>query len=127
MKARAQQPAMPVVGFLNGRSPRTWASFLAVFLQGLKQAGYVDGQNALIEYRWAQDQSNRLPGLAAELVRYPVAVMVTSGGDHVVQAARAATVTTPIVSTFFGTPPQAQIKLDPSVHLPAPQGAPGAG
>jgi ABC transporter substrate binding protein len=100
LAARAQQPAMPVIGFLNGRSPQAYASFLAAFLQGLKQAGYVDGQNALIEYRWAQNQSDRLPGLAAELVRYPVAVMVTSGGDEVVQAARAAAATTPIVSTF---------------------------
>ena len=75
LAARAQQPAMPVIGFLNGRSPQAWASFLAAFLQGLKQAGYVDGHNVVIEYRWAQDQSNRLPGLAAELVRYPVAVM----------------------------------------------------
>jgi putative ABC transport system substrate-binding protein len=100
LAARAQQPAMPVIGFLNGRSPQTYASFLAAFLQGLKQAGYVDGQNALIEYRWAQNQNDRLPGLAAELVRYPLAVMVTSGGDEVVQAARAAAATTPIVSTF---------------------------
>jgi putative ABC transport system substrate-binding protein len=100
LAARAQQPAMPVIGFLNGRSPQAYASFLAAFLQGLKQAGYVDGQNALIEYRWAQNQSDRLPGLAAELVRYPLAVMVTSGGDEVVQAARAAAATTPIVSTF---------------------------
>ena len=107
LAVRAQQPAMPVIGFLNGRSPQAWASFLAAFLQGLKQAGYVDGHNVVIEYRWAQDQSNRLPGLAAELVRYPVAVMVTSGGDHVVQAARAATATTPIVSTFG---------LDPVAH-----------
>jgi putative ABC transport system substrate-binding protein len=99
LAARAQ-PTMPVIGFLNGRSPQSYASFLAAFLQGLKQAGYVDGQNALIEYRWAQNQSNRLPSLAAELVRYPVAVMVTGGGDQVVQAARAVAATTPIVSTF---------------------------
>ena len=91
---------MPVIGFLNGTSPQAWASFLAAFLQGLRQAGYVDGQNAMIEYRWAQNQSDRLPGLAAELARHPVAVMVTSGGDHVVQAASAAAATTPIVSTF---------------------------
>jgi putative ABC transport system substrate-binding protein len=100
LAARAQQPATPVIGFLNGASPQAWASFLAAFLQGLKQVGYVDGQNIVIEYRWAQNQSDRLPGLAAELVRHPVSVMVTSGGDHVVQAAKAAAPTTPIVSTF---------------------------
>ena len=97
---RAQQPAMPVIGFLNGQSPQGYASFLAAFLQGLKQAGYVDGQNAAIEYRWAQNQRDRVPGLAAELARQPLAVMVTGGGDHVVQAARAVAATTPIVSTF---------------------------
>ena len=99
LAARAQQP-LPVVGFLNSTSPQAWAPFLAAFLQGLKQAGYVDGQNIVIEYRWAQNQGDRLPGLAAELARRPVAVMVTSGGDHVVQAAKAAAATTPIVSTF---------------------------
>ena len=67
--ARAQQHPLPVIGFLNGRSPQAWASFLAAFLQGLKQAGYVHGQNAVIEYRWAQNQKDRLPGLAAELAR----------------------------------------------------------
>jgi putative ABC transport system substrate-binding protein len=104
LAARAQQPAMPVIGFLHGRSPQGYASFLAAFLQGLKQAGYVDSHNVVIEYRWAQNQSNRLPGLAAELVRHPVAVMVTGGGDHVTEAARAASATTPIVSTFGGDP-----------------------
>src|SRR5713226_6257557 len=100
LAARAQQPEMPVIGFLNSTSPQAWAPFLAAFLQGLKQAGYVDGQNVMIEYRWAQNQSNRLPSLAAELVRHPVSVMVTSGGDHVVQAAKAAAPTMPIISTF---------------------------
>ena len=100
LAARAQQPAMPVIGFLNSASPQTWAPFLAAFLQGLKQAGYVEGQNVAIEYRWAQNQNDRLSSLAAELIRHPVAVMVTSGGDHVIEAAKAAAATTPIVSTF---------------------------
>ena len=99
LAARAQQPAMPVIGFLNGTSPQGYASFHAAFLQGLKQAGYVNGQNAVIEYRWAQNR-DRVPGLAAELARHPLAVMVTGGGDHVVLAARALAGTTPIVSTF---------------------------
>jgi putative ABC transport system substrate-binding protein len=99
LSAPAQQPT-PVIGFLNSTSPQAWASFLAAFIQGLKQAGYVDGQNVVIEYRWAENQNDRLPSLAAELVRYPVSVIVTSGGDHVVQAAKAAAPATPIVSTF---------------------------
>jgi putative ABC transport system substrate-binding protein len=98
--ARAQQPAMPAIGFLNGTSPQAWAPFLAAFLQGLKQAGYVAGRNVMIEYRWAHNQGDRLPSLAAELARLPVAVMVASGGDHVLLAAKAAAATTPIVSTF---------------------------
>src|SRR5438046_10464987 len=99
LPAPAQQPT-PVIGFLNSTSPQAWASFLAAFIQGLKQAGYVDGHNVMIEYRWAENQNDRLPNLAAELVRYPVSVIVTSGGDHVVQAAKAAAPATPIVSTF---------------------------
>jgi putative ABC transport system substrate-binding protein len=100
LAARAQQPGMPIIGFLNSTSPQAWASFLAAFLQGLKQAGYADGQNVAIEYRWGQNQSDRLPHLAAELVRLPVSVIVASGGDHVVQAAKNAEPTRPIVSTF---------------------------
>src|SRR6266511_806582 len=96
----AQQPAMPVIGFLNSASPETWAPFLAAFHRGLTESGVVDGQNVTIEYRWAQNQSDRLPTLAAELIRRQVALIVTSGGDHVVQAVRAATATIPIVSTF---------------------------
>jgi putative tryptophan/tyrosine transport system substrate-binding protein len=124
LAAHAQQP-MPVIGFLNSTSPQAWASFLAAFLQGLKQAGYIDGQNAVIEYRWAQNQSDRLPSLAAELVRHPVAVMVTSGGDHVVQAARAAAATTPIVSTF-GFDPVA-VADTPGRRWHSSSGAPGHG
>ena len=89
-----------MIGFLNSTSPQAWAPFLTAFLRGLKQAGYVDGENVVIAYRWAENQSDRLPSLATELVRHSVSVMVTSGGDHVVQAAKAATSTTPIVSTF---------------------------
>jgi putative tryptophan/tyrosine transport system substrate-binding protein len=104
LTAPAQQPATPVIGFLNASSPQAWAPFTAAWLQGLKQAGYVDGQNVLIEYRWAQRQRSPVPGLVAELVRHPVAALITSGGDHVVWTAKAATTTTPILSTFAADP-----------------------
>jgi putative ABC transport system substrate-binding protein len=107
LAAHAQQPAMPVVGFLNGTSRQAYAPFLAAFLLGLKQAGYVEGQNVMIEYRWAENQRDRLPRFADELVRLPVAITVASGGDHVLLAAKAASATTPIVSTF-GFDPVAQ-------------------
>jgi ABC-type uncharacterized transport system substrate-binding protein len=99
MGAAAQQ-AMPVIGFLNTFSPEVWAPFVAAFRRGLKETGYVEGQNVLIEYRWPQSQVDPLPSLAADLVRRAVTVIVASGGDQFVQAARAATATIPIVGTF---------------------------
>ncbi len=99
--ARAQQPAVPVVGFLHLASAGSFAQFVAAFRQGLNEAGYVDGQNVAIEYRWAEGQYERLPGLAAELVGRRMAVIVAGGGDRPVQAAKAATTTIPIV--FTGT------------------------
>jgi putative ABC transport system substrate-binding protein len=95
--ARAQQPAMPVVGMLNSGSPDAYASRDAAFLEGLGAAGFVEGRNVAIEHRYAEDHYDRLPGLAAELVQRPVAVLFAAGGGVAPQVAKAATATIPIV------------------------------
>jgi putative ABC transport system substrate-binding protein len=95
--ARGQQATIPVVGFLDPRSPHTLVDQLRAFHQGLKDTGYVEGENVAIEYRWAEGQFDRLPALAAELVRRRVAVIATNGGPAAAFAAKAATTTIPIV------------------------------
>jgi putative tryptophan/tyrosine transport system substrate-binding protein len=101
---RAQQSAMPVVGFLSARSPDESAHLVAAFRRSLSEGGFVEGQNVAIEYRWAFGQYDRLPALAAELARRPVAVLVSVGGDLAALAAKAATTTIPIVFAIGGDP-----------------------
>jgi len=104
LAARAQQAAMPVVGFLDPRSPDTMAGRLRMFRQGLKDSGFAEGENAAIEYRWAEGQYDRLPALALELVRRQVAVIVTPGGVPSTVAAKTATTTIPVIFAIAEDP-----------------------
>jgi len=102
LAARAQKPAVPVIGFLGTASPAQWAPFVAAFRRGLNESGYIEGENVAIEFRWAEGHYDRLPALASELVRSRVAVIFATGGGGGAQAAKAATSTIPIVFTAGG-------------------------
>ena len=102
--AHAQQAGMPVIGVLYGVSAAEWADYMAGFRRGLSEAGFVEGRNIVIDYRWADGQWDRLPAMAADLVGRKVAVILSGGGDDATRAAMAATQTIPIVFTTASDP-----------------------
>src|SRR5262249_35834919 len=103
LAVRAQQSAIPVVGFLNGGSPDLFANLVRAFRQGLKESGYIEGQNVAIEYRWAEGQNYKLPTLAADLIRRKVTAIVATTTPAAL-AAKSASTTTPIVFFVAGDP-----------------------
>ena len=106
LAARAQQSALPVIGYLGTEAPERWGSRLQAFRQGLGETGYVEGRNVVIEYRWAESRNDRLPALATELVARKVNVIVALSGTPAARAAKASTATIPIVFVIGNDPVQ---------------------
>jgi ABC-type uncharacterized transport system substrate-binding protein len=118
LAARAQQPAMPVIGFLSGVSPEGFREPMRGFRQGLRESGYIEAENLRIEYRWAENQLERLPALAADLVSRRVAAIAASGGPPAIWAVKAATRTIPVVFITGDDP----IRLEFVTNLARPEG-----
>jgi len=116
LAARAQQPNVPVIGYIGSTSPGSYADRVGVFRQGLNETGFIEGRNVAIEFRWAENQLDRIPALIADLVRQQVAVIAMAGSTPGALAAKVATTTIPVVFSIAGDP--VQLGLVASLHRP---------